>query len=955
MRLRQLVLTLTAGLLVSCTPEPPVRDPEPLPATRVEEKSAFEIPFERYQLDNGLTVILHRDPSDPIVAMATIAHVGSAREKPGRTGFAHFFEHMSFNDSENVPMGANRKMIPELGGTRNGGTWDDGTIYYEVVPKDAFEKLMWIDSDRLGYMINTVKEGTLEREKQVVKNEKRQRVDNRAYGHTDHIIRKALYRKDHPYNWTVIGDLEDLQAATLEDVRQFYAKYYVPGNATLVIAGDIDIEQTKSMVQTWFGEIESGQVWPDLDPQPATLEQSRSLFHLDNFAQVPELTITFPTVEETHPDRWALDALGTILADGKQAPLYDSVVNQAKLSTDVWAYHSPSELAGTFTVRVRANPSVDLDAVKKAIDAGFAAFEEKGFRDIDLERTKASAKLDFFSGIESSLDRALQLGIYQEFWGGAEAMFEVPKKVQAVTREDVMRVYETYIAGKPSITTSFVPKDHPNLVVMGSTQAEIVEEEIVSGAEKEFTESDAEDYPRTKTKHDRSEPPLGPRPKLRAPEIWRATAANDMTLVGIEHTELPIVEFSLRIDGGQMLDPADKTGVARLMAELLNEGTANKTPQELEDAIDLLGGDLRVWASESSVNVRGRVLTDDYGPIMALVEEMLLEPRWDAAEFERLKTRRLAAIAQRDGNPPAIANLVFSRLLYGDQHIGGQPFGGTAQTVEAITLDDCKAWYAANMSPGNAVLHVAGDIDPATAQAGVASLTTRWTGDAVAMPELPEPPGQASKRPHFVDVPGAKQSVIVVGDFGPRGDDPTFYKTTVVMDRLGSGSSARLTQTLRIEKGFSYGAYAGFSREPFEGPFVASAQVRSNATAESLKIFHDLIGNYRKTFTQQDLDVTVNRLSKADTRRFETLSQLLGVLTTMTQFDLPDDYIERQREELLGLKLEDAHALIDEHLNEDQMIYVIVGDAKTQRRGVRKLGRGRPIMLDRKGNPARGR
>ncbi|MCP4445607.1 MAG: insulinase family protein, partial [Myxococcales bacterium] len=252
----------------------------------------FGLEYERYTLDNGLTVILHKDTSDPIVAMATVVHVGSSRERPGRTGFAHFFEHMSFNNSENVPMGANRKMIPELGGTRNGGTWEDATIYYEVVPKDAFAKLMWIDSDRFGYMINTVKEGTLEREKQVVKNEKRQRVDNRAYGHTGHVIRKALYPSEHPYSWTVIGDLQDLQNATLNDVREFYDAYYVPANATLVISGDIDFAETRAMTEQWFGEIKAGAPVEDMQPMPVTLDGEKRLSHQDNFAKTAELRMT---------------------------------------------------------------------------------------------------------------------------------------------------------------------------------------------------------------------------------------------------------------------------------------------------------------------------------------------------------------------------------------------------------------------------------------------------------------------------------------------------------------------------------------------------------------------------------------------------------------------------------------------------------------------------------------
>ena len=301
-----------ATAVTACAPTAPSSKDIAKKETKAEE-AGLKIDYEKYQLDNGLTVILHEDKSDPIVSLATVVHVGSNREKPGRTGFAHFFEHMAFNDSENVPKGANRKMIPELGGSRNGGTWSDGTIYYEVVPKDAFDKLLWIDSDRLGFMINTVTEPTLEREKQVVKNEKRQRVDNRPYGHTDHVIRKALYPAGHPYSWTVIGDLEDLQAATLDDVKGFYNEFYTPSNVTLVIAGDIDIEATKEKVAYWFGEIDAGKSVAPIEPMPVSLDSDITLVHEDNFARLPEIRITLPTVEQYHPDAYALDMLGELL------------------------------------------------------------------------------------------------------------------------------------------------------------------------------------------------------------------------------------------------------------------------------------------------------------------------------------------------------------------------------------------------------------------------------------------------------------------------------------------------------------------------------------------------------------------------------------------------------------------------------------------------------------------
>ncbi|MGB1308776.1 MAG: M16 family metallopeptidase [Oceanihabitans sp.] len=322
MKLSSISLIVCGFLFISCQTK-----------NEAKPEKEFKIAYEKFTLDNGLEVILHEDHSDPIVAVATMMHVGSNREKPGKTGFAHFFEHMSFNDSENVPVGANRKMIPEWGGSRNGGTWSDGTVYYEVVPKDAFEKILWIDSDRFGYMINTVTESALEREKQVVKNEKRQRVDNAPYGYTDEIIRKNLYPEGHPYSWTVIGALPDLQAATITDVKEFYTTYYGAKNGSLVIAGDIDIAETKALVKKWFGEIPSGPDVEALKPMPVNLTETKSLYFEDNFAKLPELRMVIPTIEEYHKDVYALQVLGQLLSGSKNAPLYQVVVEEKKTSS----------------------------------------------------------------------------------------------------------------------------------------------------------------------------------------------------------------------------------------------------------------------------------------------------------------------------------------------------------------------------------------------------------------------------------------------------------------------------------------------------------------------------------------------------------------------------------------------------------------------------------------------
>ncbi len=949
--MKRIVMLVLFTLLMGACHQPQ----KPDVASSVATGSASElvdIQYEKMVLDNGLTVIFHQDSSDPIVAFSTIVHVGSSREKKGRTGFAHFFEHMSFNDSENVPMGANRKMIPELGGTRNGGTWSDGTIYYEVVPKDAFEKLMWIDSDRFGYMINTVKEATLEREKQVVKNEKRQRVDNRAYGHTSHVIKKALYPESHPYNWTVIGDLEDLQNATLEDVREFYDKFYTPANATLVIAGDIDITEAKKSVQRWFGEIKKGAAVPDMDPMPVSLTESKKLYHLDNLAQLPEIRLTFPTVEQYHPDAYALDALGEILSFGKQAPMFTTLVEEQKLSSTVSAYNNSEELAGIFTIRVRANAGIDLDDVNQAIDASLEKFEQEGVRDVALSKIKARQETSFYGGISSVLNKAYQLGLYNEFTGDPSYYLTDIQNIKAVSKEDVIRVYNKYIKDQPHIMTSFVPKGQPELIVDGSVKAHVVEEQIVQGKEKTFTEDPDASFVKTPSKYDRSEPPLSELPVMASPDIWQVNTKGGIPVYGIEHREIPMVNFSMRIEGGQSVDIAGKQGTAVLLAAMLSEGTANKTPAELEDAIGLLGSSLSVSASNTGLTISGSTLARNFPATVDLMTEMLLEPRFDEADFERVKTRRLAAIKSSEGNPSTIANQVFFKLLYGEGHVAGQVTGGTAAQVEQIELADLKQWYNNNLSAAVAKFRVAGAIDSQQVLAALDNLDKNWQRKAVQLPVFEVPATVSKPQVYFIDFPDAKQSVLTVGKPAVPATHADFNRINIVNNRLGAGSSARLTQTLRITKGYTYGAYSYIqARRHYPGAFVASTQVRSNVTLESLQILQELIGDYADTFEAEDLATTKNLLRKGNTRRFETLQQLLGEVNRYSMYQLPADYLEREQAQLADMTLSEARELIQQHINEGQMIYLVVGDARTQLPRIKDLGYGEPVVLNKMGDP----
>ncbi len=914
------------------------------------ESKEFKIEYEKFTLDNGLEVVLHEDHSDPIVAVATLMHVGSNREKPGRTGFAHFFEHMSFNDSENVPRGANRKLIPEWGGSRNGGTWSDGTIYYEVVPKDAFDKILWIDSDRFGYMINTVTEDALEAEKQVVKNEKRQRVDNAPYGYTDEVIRKNLYPDGHPYSWTVIGSLPDLQAATLEDVKEFYEQYYGAGNATLVIAGDIDPTATKEKVQRWFGEIRKGPEVEKPQPQPVNLEETWSLFFEDNFAKLPELRMVYPTVEDYHEDMYALNVLGQLLSGSKKAPLYQIIVEEEKLAPNVSTYQNSNEVAGEFVFRIRANADTDLDRVKAAVEAGLARFEEKGIDEKDLQRIKAELETNLYQGVSTVLNKAFQLVIDNEFGGDPSYITTTAKQTQAVTAEDVMRVYNKYIKGQNYVMTSFVPAGQKDLIVEGAQEAEVWEEEIMADvAAENVSRGEVAEYEKTPSEYDRSEPEFGELPLLKSPIVWSDNLNNGMMVFGIENTELPLVYFDVTLKGGHYHDPIEKAGAASLLAGLMTEGTVTKTPAELEEAIGLLGASIDVRSGAEEITISASCLTRNFDETFALVKEVILEPRWDKKEFDRLKQSRITQLKGREASPTAIASTVFNKLLYGEDHILGYSTLGTLETVKSITLDDLKDYYGSNFSPAIASFHVAGNVNKNQVMEQLQKLN--WESKDVQIAFYPEPKNEIAGNLYFIDFSGAKQSVIYVGKQAISGVNPAYNELTYANEKLGGGSSGQLFQTLRIEKGYTYGAYSYIPQRTSIAPFTATTSVRANATLPSLEIMKDMIANYGVNFSEEDVEVTKTKVLKANTRAFESLGAKLNMLHEISTFGKAPDFMEKEQAELTAMTLEDYKQLIAEYMDEGEMIYLVVGDGETQLDEVRKLGMGDPIILDIKGQP----
>ena len=936
-------LFLLSAILWSCGPTPGG------PASADQ----LSIDYDKIVLENGLEVIFHEDTSDPIVAVAILFNVGSNREKPDRTGFAHFFEHMLFQNSENVGKGRFFTMIDEMGGELNGGTWQDGTIYYEVIPRDALERVLWMESDRMGFMINTVTEAVLENEKQVVKNEKRQRVDNQPYGHTDYVVGKALYPADHPYNWQVIGSLEHLQAATIDDVKEFYDKWYGPNNATIVIAGDFDRAQTEGWVRKYFAEIPAKETVEPIKPRPGVVEETISLYHLDNFAQLPELTLVWPTVEDGHKDMYALDFLGEVLSEGKRAPLYKELVENKKLASSPNAFNSSANIAGTFQVSVRANADIDLDSVRTAVFAALENFVRDGVSDKDLARIKNETERNFYNGISSVFSKAFQLAQYNEFRNDPAGLEKEIRKIMAVTKEEIMEVFEKYIQGKPYVMTSFVPKGKVELAVEGAKQAVVVEEPIIPGQEAAPQEEIEVAFEKTPSEIDRSVvPPLGQPPVIQEPQVWRSELKNGLEVFGIENDELPLVEFSLRIKGGILLDNRDKMGVSHLVPDLMMEGTAGKTPEELQDAIGQIGANISMSANYDHITLSGNCLSKNFEATMALVREIVLEPRWDPAEFETIKTRRISQIQQLSANPSSIAFTAFTRTLYGSDHQYGLPRRGTLESVSSIAVEDLREYYGKYFSPAVSSFQIAGHIEQERVLEALTGLEEGWPATDVVIPDMPAPIAPAAPRLFFIDIPGSSQSVINIGALAMEGNDGDYFAATVVNDYLGGpNTSTILFQKLREEKGYTYGAQSGFPQRLGQGYFIALTSVRSNVTYESLELLKQILDGYGKDYSEENLKKTKNSLVRSQARAFETLDQKLEILQTAATFGLPLDYMQKDQQTLMNMSIAEAKELISRYINPQQMAFVVVGDKATQLERLTELGLGEPILLDREGLP----
>lgn len=931
--------------------------PAVLLCATVASAQELTIPFQKFTLDNGLSVVVHEDHSDPVVAVYLYYHVGSGREEPGRSGFAHLFEHMLFQGSEHVGDDQHFKLIQSAGGTLNGSTTTDRTNYFEVLPSNQLELALWLESDRMGFLLPAMTQAKLDNQREVVKNERRQNYENRPYGQSEGSICAALFPSDHPYSWITIGSQEDLTAATLEDVKSFFARWYGPNNATLAIGGDVKLEDVKKLVERYFASLPPGPEVAKPTPRPAHLAESKRIV-LEDKVKLPQLELVWPAVEADHADEAPLDLLAAVLASNKWSVLDKALTIDQELARGVSAQNDAQELAGSFRITLQANPGTTLDQLEERTLALLADLDAKGVDPEALQRAKTVSEARFVRRLETVGMRTNLLAMSNCFQGDPAWYRETIRRRNAVTPADVQRVLREYVLHRPTLALSTVPAGKKNLAA-SPVKAERKAKETARATETR-TASALPEAPKRSVSaapagFDRKQQPApGPRPAFRSPNVWHATLENGIAATGAVWNELPLTSFSIAVPAGRRHEPSSKLGLATLTAQMLNEGTRALSTTELAEALDALGANLSVRADDDEITFSLSCLDKHLPAAVKLLSDVIREPRFAQADFERLKKERLVAIDTRGDSITGIAGTVYRRLLYGSGRVQGAPALGTRATVSALTLDDVRAHWKAHVQPRGARLVHVGGRGAQSVKELLLPLTSAWKAsgavEASARRE-PEPPQVFGTKLYLVDKPGAAQSEIRIGHLGITANDPNYYRLSIANYGLGGSFSSRINLNLREDKGYTYGARSAIEASLERGAFTASAPVRTDVTKESIvELMRELTG-IASGLTEGELAFVKDAVTQAAATQYESTRALSDYVENVSKLGWADDYQARRLAELAQLAPADTAATAKAWIHPEQFVILVVGDKVRILKGLSELPYGAPIELDIDGEP----
>ena len=911
-------------------------------------RAAVDIAYEEFTLPNGLRVVVHTDRKAPIVAVNIWYHVGSKDEPAGRSGFAHLFEHLMFNGSENAP-GEYFTPFEQAGATdMNGTTNTDRTNYFQNVPTTALDMALWMESDRMGHLLGAIDQKVLDEQRGVVQNEKRQ-GENQPYGQLRQVVARTMYPKGHPYHHTTIGSMNDLNAAALEDVKTWFRTWYGPNNAVLVLAGDIDVATAKEKVAKYFGDIPASPTMAQPKVDNAVLAQAGRTELEDKVPQVMVRRMWNVPQAGTR-DADMLDLFSDVLGGSASSRLDRRLVHQDKLVDSVGTGNYGSQLAGSFFVSAMVKQGVDPAKVEAVIDEELKRLISEGPTAEELERAKTSYRAGFIRGIEriggfgGKADALAACTIYE---GNPGCFRDSLAAVAAATPEQVRDAGAQWL-GKPSHT----------FVVKPGARKELAEEASAKPAPFTLPKADAK-FTTTASSVDRKAgiPQVETFPELKFPALQRGKLKNGSTVVLAERHEVPVVQVSYEFNGGYASDPSGQPGTAGFATAMLDEGAGDLDALGFAARAEDLGASLGAGASLDGANAYLSALKENLDPSLGLFSQMLRQPRFDQAEIDRVKAQWIAGIAQEKARPQSAALRVLPPLLYGEGHPYAIPFtgSGTEAAIGALTREQLQAYQAQWLRPENATVIVVGD----TTLAEIVPLLDKHLGDwkgqgqAQARVDVPQVARPAKPRVFLIDQPGAVQANIFAGELLPSSKDPGAVKLEMANEVLGGSFTSRLNMNLREEKHWSYGARTNVTGALGQRPFLAVAPVQIDKTAESMAEIQREVGDYatgKTPATQAEVDKVVANELRSQPGAYETASAVMGTIGGIVRYGRPDNWVQLRNAEVEAFTPDQANAAA-KGIDPAALTWVVVGDLSKIEQPVRALKLGDVSVVDADGKP----
>ncbi|UKE72913.1 M16 family metallopeptidase [Xanthomonas graminis] len=914
-----------------------------------------EIAYTRFTLPNGLTVVVHEDHKAPVVAVSIWYHIGSGDEPAGKTGFAHLFEHLMFSGSENHK-GTYFEPFEKVGATdMNGTTWFDRTNYFETVPTTALDLALWMESDRMGHLLGAIGQKELDTQRGVVQNEKRQ-GENRPYGRVDENILANIFPANHPYQHDTIGSMADLDAASLDDVKQWFHDNYGAANTTLVLAGDITVAQAKAKAAQYFGDIPAGKPVQRQQPWITPLaRQTRGVQH-DHVAQ-PRIYRTWVAPQLGSDDAVQLELATTVLGGGKTSRLYQRLVYRDNLVDDVSASIQPFALASQLQISADVKDGVDPAKVEAAIADELQKFLAEGPSADELQRAQIAARASFVRGLEEVGGKAAILAEGQVYRKDPGAYQHDLQRVQAATAASVREAADTWFGKGDYLLTVLPAGDGFDPVA----EDKAVKPLPVAAGKPAPTLPAKASYSVGKNQVDRAAgiPETSQFPNLSFPQLQRGKLKNGIEVVLAERHTIPVTKVELLFDAGYAADQGHKLGTASFSAALMNESTASLDSVEVARRRQRLGAITGVSCDLDTCGASLDALNDQLQPSLQLFADIVRNPAFKASDIERIRGQWLASIAQEKTNPNELAMRVLPPLLYGKTHPYGIPLtgSGTEAAIQSLDARDLQAFHDQWLRPDNLRILVAGDTTLAQIVPQLDALFGDWKAPEAALPkkDLRRVAAQPAPRVYLINRPDAPQSVILAGLLAPSTKAPDNLAIDVANDAFGGTFTSRLNMNLREDKRWAYGAFTRIKDAQGQRPFLFSAPVQTDKTAESaaeiLKEAKAVVGD--KPLTAEEIANIKNQRIRALPGSFETTGAVLDAVESIVQYGRPDDYVQTLRSRLEGIDQAAAEAAIKEIVAPQAMTWVIVGDLKQIEAPVRALKLGELQVLDSDGQPVK--